>query len=300
MFGKDAIRKLGALGLVTTLVGAGAASLHAQTAPRPSLTEFPDAQRALNGASIDDRAALNSILTTLESGDVSFYFGTQQLKANEDARVALVRTLGPMLSRIVASEMFRNMYSAAREERARSTAGTPPVDPAITRADQISEVQLAIADMQARLGTPGLSRRDRSQIESAMSDARERVAAAQRQAQDPATRAADAQQYQAAQAAYETQRQEALAGLEADLPSDVRVLARRRLEAFVAGCRDVNFRARTTTAGGVTRFENPADEARPRIWKLCFRAGQRTVTEARRIATRWIGSLPRPPRAARH
>lgn len=300
MFGKDAIRKIGALGLVTTLVGASAAGLHAQSASRPTLAEFPDAQRALNVVSIDDRAALNSILTTLESGEASFYFGTGPLKADENVRVTLVRTLGPMLSRIVASQMFRDMYAAAREERSRSAAGTPPVDPAITRADSISEAQLAIADMQARLGTSGLSRRDRSQIESAMSDARARIATLQRQAQDPATRASDAQAYQAAQATYETQRQEALASLEADLPSDVRVLARRRLEAFVEGCRDVNFRARTTNQGGVTRFANPADEARPKIWKLCFRAGQRTVTEARRVATRWIGSLPRPPRAARH
>jgi hypothetical protein len=301
MVGIRSARRVGAGLLVASVLGASAAVIHAQpAAPVAQLASFPDAQTALAAVAIDERAFFNSLLQTLESGAATFYFNTARLKADDDLRFNLVRTLGPILPRIVESDVFTGMYARARQEAARSRDGTPPVHPSIARADSISDLQLRVRGYQERLGTSGLSRRDRGSLEDQIETAQEQIARLERQAQDPAVRAADQAQMEAATRAYETQHQATLAALEADMPADARQLVRTRLEAFVAGCRDVNFHARTTTTGGVVRFTDPATEARPKIWKLCFRAGQRSVTEARRVATRWISRLPRAPRVAAH
>lgn len=277
--------------LLASSLGLTGAALHAQATGRPSLAAFPDAQAALTAVSVDDLSALNSMLTTLERGDPTFYFATASLRANPAARVTLIRTLGPMLPGIVEGEPFVSMYGGVRAQAARARIGAAPVSPAVARADVISEAQMRLRGLEERLAAPGLSRRDRSSLESEIETTRGTVTRLERESQDPSVRTSEQASFGAATTAYDAQRQAVLTELEATLPTEARVLVRRRLEEFVAGCRDVNFRAPTTVTGGVTRFTNAADEARPKIWKLCFRAGQGTVTEARRVATSWLARL---------
>ncbi len=294
---KATVRGVGATFAVVGALGVTTAALEAQPGGRTPaasrLADFPDAQRALAAAGVEEMGAINSILTTLENGVPTFYFSVARLKADAELRTTLVRSLGPTLPAVIESPMFGDLYRRMREETATRQLGEPPQDPAVARADAISGLRMTIADLEAQARAPGLSRRQRGDLESALETARGSLAQLQRQANDAATRAAEQQQLAEARAAYAAQREAAQAELEATLPADPRQLVANRLQAFVSGCRDVNFRARTTTDGGVVRFVSAADEARPKLWKLCYRAGQRTVTEARRVATSWLTQLSR-------
>lgn len=284
-----------------SLLGLGAAvsttALHAQPGRRSAasrLQDFPEAQAALAAAQVDETGALNSMLTTLETGTVTFYFSTSRLRADQDARTALVRTLGASLPRIVESQMFRDMYARVRDEAATRTIGPAPDDPSVARADMVTQAQLSLRELEQQRAAPGLDRRTRSSLDEAIEQARANIARLQRSSGDTAMQASERAQFEAARAEYEARRTAAQAELETRLPADVRQLVANRLSEFVAGCRDVNFRARTRTmTNGQVVFADAPNEARPKLWKLCFRAGQRTVTEARRVATTWLGQLQR-------
>lgn len=276
---------------IGVLTGASAASIAAQRAP--SLTEVPDIAAALASTGIDERALVNSLATTLQTGRMSFHFPTDAMRADENARLTLIRTLAPVLPATLESAAFASVYGFVRRDAQTALAGAPPPDPSMTRADSIHELSLAVIDVRRALSRPGLPDAERRTLQTRLDAAVAALRTAQEAANDPATVAADQEAHAAAQAEYETRRAAAEATLEATLPRDPRQLAADRLDEFIATCRDVNFRARTATEGGVTRFVAAADEARPPLWKMCFRAGQRTTQEARRAAQTWLTRLGR-------
>lgn len=297
MVRRQIVRGVVVLALLGAGVVASTSALEAQPArraqPASRLADFPDAQAALAAAQVDETGAVNSLLSALETGQVAFHFSTARLKADQAARIALIRSLGPSLPRIVESTMFRDLYARVREEAATRRAGQAPQDPAVTRADQITQAQQTLRDLERERAAPGLDRRRRSSLDDRIESTRDAIARLQRASSDASTRAREQTELEAARAEYEARRAASQAELDAELPADIRQLAANRLSAFVSGCRNVDYRARTVTADGVVRFADAANEARPKIWKLCYRAGQPTVNEARRLATTWLRQLQR-------
>jgi len=288
-------------GLVALLAITAGGTLFAQggrrPAPRPGeaiIAPFPDAHTALAAASISDDAAVSSMLLTIRTGFPVFPTSAAALKTDQNARLTLVRALARVLPRIVEAQPFVDAYASVRNDAISSQVGAAPVDPALRRQDQISTLQSDIQGYRLDLQAPGLSRSDRNRLEGRLETAQNQLRSLQREANDTSIRARDQRDLATAQAAYEQRRTAAMTAIDADMPTDVRVAVARRLQTFVSGCADVNYRARTTrNAAGVTVFTSPADEARPKLWKLCFRAGRRTTDEAKRLARSWLQALAR-------
>jgi hypothetical protein len=86
-------------------------------------------------------------------------------------------------------------------------------------------------------------------------------------------------------------RERAMKELDAVWPPDPRTLVANRLRHFLDVTGDVAYTAPLAEQGGRRVFVDPALEARPREWKLCFRAGKPATDAARSFAQKWLSDL---------
>lgn len=78
---------------------------------------------------------------------------------------------------------------------------------------------------------------------------------------------------------------------DATYPADPRALVAMRLRAFLNVTRDIDFTARLVVQGKLQKFADPALEAKPAEWKMCFRAGKPSTDAAREFARKWLADL---------
>jgi hypothetical protein len=71
----------------------------------------------------------------------------------------------------------------------------------------------------------------------------------------------------------------------------LQTVVKKKLTAFLAVAKTVDFSAQTTTTGGRQRFTNPAYEGKDANWKLLYRAGKAPTTAAIQIAEQWLREL---------
>jgi hypothetical protein len=64
-----------------------------------------------------------------------------------------------------------------------------------------------------------------------------------------------------------------------------------RLRRFLDVSRDVVYDAQIVEKQGKKVFADPALEAKPSEWKMCFRAGKPATDAARTFAQRWLNDL---------
>jgi hypothetical protein len=79
--------------------------------------------------------------------------------------------------------------------------------------------------------------------------------------------------------------------LEAVWPADHRQLIANRLRHFLDISKDVAYDAKLIDRDGKKVFADPALEARPKEWKMCFRAGKPATDAARAFAQKWLNDL---------
>jgi hypothetical protein len=87
------------------------------------------------------------------------------------------------------------------------------------------------------------------------------------------------------------EREAALQELEKVYPTDPRALVATRLKRFLDVSKDLAYDARLVDRDGKRVFADPALEARPAEWKLCFRAGKPATDAARSFAQKWLSDL---------
>ena len=78
---------------------------------------------------------------------------------------------------------------------------------------------------------------------------------------------------------------------DATYPSDPRALVAMRLRAFLDATRDIDFTAKLVAQDKLQKFADPALEAKPAEWKMCFRAGKPATDAAREFARKWLADL---------
>jgi len=78
---------------------------------------------------------------------------------------------------------------------------------------------------------------------------------------------------------------------DAHYPADARALVAMRLRAFLDTTRDIDFTAKLVVQGKLQKFADPALEAKPGEWKMCFRAGRPATDAAREFARKWLADL---------
>ena len=79
--------------------------------------------------------------------------------------------------------------------------------------------------------------------------------------------------------------------LDAVCPADPRTLVANRLRHFLDVSSDVDYDAQLVDKDGKKVFADPALEARPKEWKMCFRAGKPATDAARAFAQKWLADL---------
>lgn len=87
------------------------------------------------------------------------------------------------------------------------------------------------------------------------------------------------------------ERELAMQELEKVYPADSRALVAMRLKRFLDVSKDVAYDAQLIERDGKRVFADPALEARPSEWKLCFRAGKPATDAARSFAQKWLSDL---------
>jgi cell division protein FtsN len=87
------------------------------------------------------------------------------------------------------------------------------------------------------------------------------------------------------------ERELAMKELETVWPADHRALIASRLRHFLEVSKDVVYDAKLVEHDGKKRFADPALEARPKEWKMCFRAGKPATDAARAFAEKWLNDL---------
>jgi hypothetical protein len=84
---------------------------------------------------------------------------------------------------------------------------------------------------------------------------------------------------------------DATARWQKDYPADPNVAIGRRLHDFLTMSADVNFDAKLVASDGRKTFVDPAFEAKPKAWKMCFRAGREATAAARAAAQAWLKEI---------
>jgi len=238
---------------------------------------------ALEQLGIADEDAARYAVESLASGYVPVHVAAGAFKAlSPGARAQVVLGIGSWARDYFGSAAFASAYAALRESRKPVARDyDESVDDAVERW-----VEEGLAEVEASRENvlPMLPAESRAEMEQGL----ESMAAMYRDPQMvEIQRQSITQQRESERASYET----SMLDWQRDLPEDPSPLIARRLRTFLETCEDVAFDADLVEENDRMKFENSDYEARPAEWKLCFRAGEESVTAARRVATEWLATL---------
>ena len=75
------------------------------------------------------------------------------------------------------------------------------------------------------------------------------------------------------------------------LEKDPKAQLKKRLQSFLTATAEVDYDAATHSNGSFKVFDKTEYEAKPREWKLCYRAGRETGEAIRAFAESWLAEL---------
>jgi hypothetical protein len=226
-------------------------------------------------------AVFDSFITDTLSvaGDAKVFTG-----ASSAARVALVNFALSLARTFAESEDFKRRYADHRE------ANGPDPLPAEPNVDEILAKQRAGFEAQVeemRKLFDQITPAQRATLEEGWKDMR-----AQLTEMETGPRRAEFEQ--ALREQRETRvraREAAMKQLDAVWPADPRALVADRLRHFLELSSDVAYDAKLVDKDGKKAFADPSLEARPKEWKMCFRAGKPATDAARAFAQKWLNEL---------
>ncbi len=188
------------------------------------------------------------------------------------------------LKSYAASAEFKQQYARIRETHkpdAPAFDGTPEEE-----LKKASDEQKE-ANEESKKAIAALPPEQRKALEEALKSAAAIIA----QMDTPEQRKIRLDAIKAARAERTTQYQQELATWQRDYPEDPRPVIARRLREFLALSADVDFAAQLKSQDGRMVFANPAYEAKPAQWKMCYRAGKEATTAARSAIQAWLQEL---------
>jgi len=259
--------------LLATVTGCGSDDGESALAPESAIARL--------GLSNDDAARY--AIESLASGYAPVHVAAGTFKAlSDESRVQLVRGLGAWARTYFDSAEFDRAYAALRDGRRPAAAEyDETVDEAVQRwiEDGLAEVEESRENV-----LPLMPEESRPEMEKGLDS----MAAMYR---DPEMIEMQRQTIEQQRAIERQSYESSLVAWQQDFPESPAPLIARRLRAFLDTCADVDFDADLTEAYGTLRFEDSDYESRSSEWKLCYRAGEPTVTAARSFALEWLAAL---------
>lgn len=204
--------------------------------------------------------------------------------ASATARVAMVNFALTLARTFVETDDFKRRYADHRE------ANGPDPLPAEPSVDAILAQQRAGFEEQVeqmRKLFDQITAEQRATLEAGWKDMRAQLADMETGPRRAELDAALKQQ----RIAQVRERELAIRQLDDVWPTDARALVANRLRHFLQVSSDVDYDARLIDKNGTKVFADPTLEARPREWKLCFRAGKPATDAARAFAQKWLSDL---------
>ncbi|MGH9219429.1 MAG: hypothetical protein ACRD1W_09000 [Vicinamibacterales bacterium] len=204
--------------------------------------------------------------------------------ASSGARVALVNFALSLARTFAESDDFKRRYADHRE------ANGPDPLPAEPSVDEILAKQRAGFQAQVeqmRKLFDQITPEQRATLEEGWKDMR-----AQLTDMETGPRRAEFETALREQRAMRVRAREvAMQQLDAVWPADHRVLVADRLRHFLEVSSDIAYEAKLVDRDGKKMFADPAVEAKPKEWKMCFRAGKPATDAARTFAQKWLNEL---------
>lgn len=206
--------------------------------------------------------------------------------ASPQARAAMVTAASALARAFVESEDFKRRYADHRE------ANGPDPLPAERTADQVlakqrADFELQVDAMRKQFTSDAITPEQKATLEEGFEAMRAQfteMEKGQRRAELDGVLKAQRAELVAAHA-------EASKDFDARFPADPRALVALRLRQFLDATRDIDFTAKLVQQDKVQKFADPALEAKPGDWKMCFRAGQAATETAREFARKWLADL---------
>jgi hypothetical protein len=228
----------------------------------------------------------NSIMFSFTSGTVALIGERAVFKtAPPELRATLVRGVIAAARAFSGTADFATRYARYREAQRPEREALPQTGDEALAAQQ---KQLEEVIGQAEKAAENQPAEARQQLAANIAEMKNQLAELNA---DPAHRAAvdKAVKEGARQAEAEYARRNA--AFEAEYPADAKQLIARRLRAFLELSATVDFSAALVEKDKKMRFANPEFEAKPREWKMLFRAGEVAVGAARAAAEEWLQAL---------
>jgi hypothetical protein len=228
----------------------------------------------------------NSIIGSFTSGTVALIGERAVFKtATPEVRATLVRGVITAARAYTGTADFATRYARYRElQRPQREALPKTGDEALA----VQQKQLEDVIRQAQKSAESMPAEARAQLADNIAEMKKQVAELNA---DPKHRAAvdAAVKESAREAEADFARQDA--EFEVEYPPDARPLIARRLRAFLEMSASVDFTATLVEKEKRMRFADPALEAKPREWKMLYRAGKPAVDAARAAAEEWLKAL---------
>ena len=234
-------------------------------------------------------AAKEAVGSVITAGIYNPGLPAQAFKLLPPAARAQAATAGvAWLKAYVASPDFMRQYLQVREHHkpeAPTYDATPEQELQKMDAEQKQQFE------ESRKAIAGLPPEQRKAMEDALKNAADLAAKTNTPEQRKmridaiaAERAERAKEYDAAVGKWKQ-----------EYPDNPKPLVARRLREFLQLSADVDFNAVLKTQNGVSTFENPAYQAKPSQWKMCFRAGREATAAARAAVQAWLAELGGQP-----
>ena len=243
------------------------------------------AQNHLGALGISDGRAREAVFDSFITDTLSLAGESKVFTAAADsARVAMVNFALNLARTFAETDDFKRRYADHREANGPDPLGDEPSVDAILAKQRagFEEQVLAMRKLFDQI-TP----EQRATLEEGWKDMRAQLAEMETGPRRAELEKALRQQRVAA----ERERELAMKELEGVWPADHRALIASRLRHFLDVSKDVAYDAQLVEKDGKKVFADPALEARPKEWKMCFRAGKPATDAARAFAAKWLNDL---------
>ncbi len=242
-------------------------------------------QNHLGALGITEGRAKEAVFDSFITDTASIAGDTKAFTAmSSAARVALVSFALSLARTFAESDDFKRRYADHRE------ANGPDPLPAEPSVDEILAKQRAGFEAQVeqmRKLFDQITPEQRATLEEGWKDMRTQLT----EMETGPRRAEFEKALREQRATHVRAREVAMTQLDAVWPADHRALVADRLRHFLEVSGEVAYDAKLVDKDGKKVFADPALEAKPKEWKMCFRAGKPATDAARAFAQKWLNDL---------
>ncbi len=236
---------------------------------------------------ITDGRAKEAVFDSFMAGAVSIAGKVEVFTAaSPQARVAMVNAATTLARAFVESDEFKRRYADHREVN-----GPDPLPDEQTAAQVLAKQRAGfeqqVEALRKQFVDDAITLEQRATLEEGFETMRAQFTqmekGSQRAEMEAMLKAQRGQQVSAHAAGAKE--------FDTRYPADPRALVAMRLRQFLDATRDIDFSAKLVEQDKTQKFADPALEARPGEWKMCFRAGKPATDAAREFARKWIADL---------